>query len=96
MAEVATPLLTTADGRPLKEALASAQARAKRRAFLLVLPLLIFVLLSFLIPIGYMLKRSVEHDGFASTAQNLGAWFAENPDFDPANPPLPHWSAIWS
>jgi putative spermidine/putrescine transport system permease protein len=96
MAEVATPLLTTADGRPLKEALASAQARAKRRAFLLVLPLLIFVLLSFLIPIGYMLKRSVEHDGFASTAQNLGAWFAENPDFDPANPPEAAFAALVS
>lgn len=65
MAEAPTTLLTTADGRPLKAALAAAQARAKRRAFLLVLPLLLFVLLTFLVPIGYMLKRSFEHDGFA-------------------------------
>ena len=39
----------------------------------LVLPLLIFVLLTFLVPIGYMLKRSVEHDGFASSAPALVA-----------------------
>jgi len=39
MAEAATELLTTADGRPLKAALAAAQARARRRALLLVLPL---------------------------------------------------------
>ena len=48
MAESASDLLTTADGRPLKAALAAAQARARRRAFLLVLPLLAFVLLTFI------------------------------------------------
>ena len=37
MAEASTEFLTTADGRPLKAALAAAQSRAKRRAFLLVL-----------------------------------------------------------
>ncbi|HEX9857324.1 MAG TPA: ABC transporter permease, partial [Paracoccaceae bacterium] len=55
--------LTTADGRPLKSALAAAQGRARRRAFLLVLPLLAFVLMTFILPIGQMLKRSVYHDG---------------------------------
>ena len=55
MTEATTELLTTNDGRPLKAALATAQARAKRRAFLLVLPLLVFVLLTFLVPFGYML-----------------------------------------
>ena len=94
MAEAATELLTTADGRPLKQALGVAQARAKRRAFLLVLPLLLFVLLTFLIPIGYMLKRSVEHDGFSSSAPELSAWFAANPDFDPANPPEEAYAAL--
>lgn len=94
MAEVATELLTTADGRPLKEALAIAQARAKRRAFLLVLPLLIFVLLTFLIPIGYMLKRSVEHDGFSASAHALSEWFATTPEFDYANPPEEAYAAL--
>lgn len=94
MAEATPQLLTTADGRPLKAALQAAQARAKRRAFLLVLPLLAFVLLTFLIPIGYMLKRSFEHDGFASSAPALVAWFEANPDFDPANPPEEAYAAL--
>jgi putative spermidine/putrescine transport system permease protein len=94
MAEAATDLLTTADGRPLKAALAAAQSRAKRRAFLLVLPLLLFVFLTFLVPIGYMLKRSVEHDGFAASAPALDLWFAENTGFDPANPPEEAYAAL--
>lgn len=94
MAEATPELLTTADGRPLKAALQAAQARAKRRAFLLVLPLLLFVLLTFLIPIGYMLKRSFEHDGFASSAPTLVAWFQANPEFDPVNPPEEAYAAL--
>jgi len=94
MAEASTELLTTADGRPLKEALAIAQSRAKRRAFLLVLPLLLFVLLTFLIPIGYMLKRSVEHDGFAKSAPALVEWFSANSGFDYANPPEEAYAAL--
>ncbi len=94
MAEATETLLTTADGRPLKAALADAQARAKRRAFLLVLPLLIFVLLTFLIPIGYMLKRSIEHDGFTTSAPAMVAWFEANPEFDPANPPEAAYAAL--
>ena len=95
MAEAAPPqTLTTADGRPLKAALLAAQSRAKRRAFLLVLPLLFFVLLTFLIPIGYMLKRSFEHDGFAASAPALVAWFQGNADFDPANPPEEAFAAL--
>jgi putative spermidine/putrescine transport system permease protein len=94
MAEANTPLLTTADGRPLKAALAEAQLRAKRRAFFLVTPLLLFVLLTFLVPIAFMLMRSVEHDGFAVSAPALVAWFEENPDFDPANPPEAAYAAL--
>jgi putative spermidine/putrescine transport system permease protein len=95
MTPTTTPeLLTTADGRPLKEALATAQSRAKRRAFLLVLPLLFFVLLTFLIPIGYMLKRSVEHDGFSKSSPTLAAWFAANPDYDHMNPPEQAFAAL--
>ncbi|QYZ70273.1 ABC transporter permease [Neotabrizicola shimadae] len=78
MADAALPL-TTADGRPLKTALAAAQARARRRAFLLVLPLLAFVILTFVIPIGQMLHRSIHHDGFSANAPAVSAWFAANP-----------------
>ena len=76
---LAPELLTTSDGRPLKAALAAAQRRAKWRAFFLVLPLLAFVILTFIIPILKMLERSVYHEGFSSTAPNLVAWFAANP-----------------
>ena len=81
MADVtlAAPMLTTSDGRPLKAALAMAQRRAKWRAFFLVLPLLAFVVLTFIIPILKMLERSVYHEGFSSTAPGLVAWFAANP-----------------
>lgn len=91
-----TALLTTADGRPLKTALAEAQAKARRRAFFLVVPLILFVIMTFLIPIGYMLKRSFEHDGFASSAPAMVAWFAANPDFDPTNPPEGAFAALVS
>jgi putative spermidine/putrescine transport system permease protein len=72
-------ILTTADGRPLKAALLAAQARAKRRAFWLVAPLLLFVLLTFVAPIGQMLVRSVQNDGFSANMPRLSAWFAANP-----------------
>ena len=73
-------LLTTTDGRPLRAALLAAQARARRRALFLVLPLLLFIVLTFVVPIAYMLKRSFEHDGFSRTAPQLSQWFAANPE----------------
>ena len=48
--------LTTADGRPLSQALAQASRHARTRAFLLVVPLLFFVLVTFAIPIGHWLR----------------------------------------
>ena len=94
MTTATTELLKTADGRPLREALAAAQARSKRKAFWLVFPLLVFVLLTFLIPIGYMLKRSVEHDGFSKSSPTLTAWFQANPNYDHMNPPEQAFAAL--
>ena len=54
--------LMTVDGKPLKQSLASALKRQKIRALLLISPLLIFVLITFLFPIGSMLFRSVENN----------------------------------
>ena len=54
-------LLTTVDGRPLKEALANAERSKRIRAVLLVLPLFVFIFFSFLYPIALMLYRSVEN-----------------------------------
>ena len=83
-------LLTTVDGKPLKQALIHAQSRAKRRAFFLVMPLLLFILITFVAPIAQMLHRSVHNDGFIVTEDfgtgertptmvNLTQWFDENP-----------------
>ena len=69
--------LTTADGQPLHRALARASRRARWRAFLLVAPLLAFILLTFVMPIGQMLYRSVHNDGFSANMPQISAWFAE-------------------
>ena len=55
------PILYTADGTPLKISLMRTQRRSKIVAFSLVLPLLIFVLIVFLIPIADMLLLSVDN-----------------------------------
>ncbi|MEM7222687.1 MAG: ABC transporter permease [Pseudomonadota bacterium] len=57
----APSVLTTADGKPLKASLRAAERQNKWRAFALVAPLLIFILVTFLIPIGEMTFRSVEN-----------------------------------
>ena len=83
MAEIAeSPLavapLKTADGRPLAEALRHAESVKRRRAFLLVLPLLLFIGITFLYPIALMLFRSVENpvvaDNLPRTLAALEAW----------------------
>ena len=61
----AGPILTT-DGIPLKVSLQKSERKNKLRAFLLVTPLLFFILFTFLIPIGDMLFRSVD-DSYINT-----------------------------
>ncbi|MCX7558742.1 ABC transporter permease [Sulfitobacter sp. F26204] len=51
-----------ADGRPLKASLNRALRRQKLRALALIAPLLIFILVSFVMPIADMLFRSVENE----------------------------------
>lgn len=70
--------LTSADGTPLVAALAKATRHARRRAFLLVLPLLLFVLLTFAAPITQMLYRSINNPAFSANMPNLVAFFAEH------------------
>ena len=71
-----------ADGTPLKRSLSRAMRRQKMRAFMLVAPLLIFVLLTFIYPIGVMLSRSVQNDivpeTLPETVRVLGAWDASS------------------
>ena len=69
-----------ADGRPLKASLNRALRRQKMRAMLLIAPLLFFILITFVVPIGQMLFRSVENqivsDTLPRTTQMLGDWDA--------------------
>ncbi|MDO5657027.1 MAG: ABC transporter permease [Paracoccus sp. (in: a-proteobacteria)] len=74
-----TAPLTTADGQPLSRALARASRKARLRALLLVAPLLAFVLITFIVPIGQMLHRSVHNPGFAANMPQVSAWFEEHP-----------------
>lgn len=71
--------LTTGDGTPLKTALARAGRRARFRAVLLVAPLLLFVLVTFALPIGQMLYLSIYNPVFSDNMPRLSAWLTENP-----------------
>ena len=59
--------MLAADGRPLKASLNRALRRQKLRALLLIAPLLIFILVSFVMPIFDMLLRSVENQIVVNT-----------------------------
>jgi putative spermidine/putrescine transport system permease protein len=69
MAQIATdqPLIVTVDGIPLKTKLAQAERRNKLKTFGLVLPLLIFICVSFIFPILQMIFRSVDNPVVAHT-----------------------------
>ena len=53
-------MLMTQDGVPLKVSLKRSQRRSKMRAFMLVFPLLAFIFISFIVPIGSLFTRSVD------------------------------------
>ncbi len=75
----ATASLTTDDGKPLKAALAASMSVRRRKALLLVLPLFLFIMVTFIVPIGQMLMQSFHNDGFSSAAPALGQWFKDHP-----------------
>ena len=50
--------ILAADGTPLKQALRRSQTLERRRAFMLVAPLLAFILVVFVVPIIAMIWRS--------------------------------------
>ncbi|TGN55821.1 ABC transporter permease [Paracoccus liaowanqingii] len=89
---VGSGLLTTEDGKPLARALVRSQRRARKRAFLLVLPLLVFILVTFVVPIGQMLTRSFHNDGFSANMPQVSAWFAETERGTP--PDEAAWTAL--
>ena len=70
--------LTTADGVPLKVSFARALRRNRLKALGLVLPLFAFLFITFLVPIGDMLFRSVENQLVGNvlhrTVKTLATW----------------------
>ena len=55
-----TQKILTTDGIPLEESLKKAERKNKIKAFLLVAPLLLFIIITYVFPIGEMLFRSVD------------------------------------
>ncbi len=73
-----TEQILTTDGLPLKVSLKKAERKNKIRAFLLVFPLLLFILVTFVVPIGDMLLRSVDDSHintvFPNTFEEYRKW----------------------
>ena len=86
MSTVADSALRTADGVPLKRSLRRATARRRLRAFLLVVPILAFLLITFVFPVIDMLFRSVDNQIVSSvlprTTLAIQSW-------DPSSEELP-------
>ena len=77
----ASPLPGVADARALRQSLARADKQRKLRAIALTLPLLLYLALTFLVPIAVLLKRAVENPEVANalprTAAALEGWNRE-------------------
>ncbi len=65
-ASITAPLSGPADPLGLRGQLARAERRRKWRAFSLTLPLLLFLMLTFLVPIAALLKRAIENPEVAN------------------------------
>ena len=83
--------LVTADGKPLKASLAKALRRQRLAALGLVAPLFCFILLTFIIPIGDMLTRSVDNNIVSETLPRSTAALQ---DWDSTSSELPGETAF--
>ena len=55
-----TQKILTTDGIPLEVSLKKAEKKNKIKAFLLVCPLLLFIIITYIFPIGEMFSRSID------------------------------------
>ena len=73
--------ILTTDGIPLKVSLKKTERKNKIRAFLLVSPLLLFIIVTFVIPIGDMLTRSIDdsqvNSVYGNTFEEYKKWDKE-------------------
>lgn len=78
MATIAVQITGSQEGMPLHLKLRRLQRRQKLKAFILVLPLLLFILITFVLPIGRMLFNSIYDDTLLSlmprTMTALSVW----------------------
>lgn len=79
--------LVTADGVPLKQKLARTTRAMKMRALFLTLPLVFFITIAFVIPIGQMLHRAVYNPTVTEVAPNFSeaikTWDADSSEWPP-------------
>ena len=68
-----TQALTTRDGRPLKAALKKSKAQSRRHALYLVLPILVFLIVAFVVPIVQLALRSVYNPEVSEYLPNVSA-----------------------
>ena len=88
MSEISeTGPVLAADGTPLKRSLARALRMQKMRALMLIAPLLIFILLTFILPVADMLYRSVENGIVSKT---LPKTIAELQTWEPSSGEIPN------
>ncbi len=73
-----------ADGTPLKKKLAQALFVSRARAFALVAPLLLFIVISFMVPIISLMIQGVKNDTFS---RNMPLTTAVLADWDTTTPP---------
>ena len=82
-----TDQILTTDGIPLKVSLRKTERKNKIRAFLLVFPLLLFIIVTFVVPIGDMLLRSVDdsqiNNVYAKTFEEYNKCDSENDELPP-------------
>ena len=86
MIDPKTGLMLAADGTPLKKSLNRALRMQKMRALMLIAPLLIFILVTFIAPIADMLFRSVENQIVSTTIPRTVAVLE---DWDPDSTEAP-------
>src|SRR5690349_17235074 len=71
-------IMRTADGVPLRISLRRAERRSKLRALALVAPLLAFIVLTFVMPIAFMLYRAIDNpeivQNLPRTSAALARW----------------------
>ena len=77
-----TKQILTTDGIPLEVSLKKAEKKNKIKAFLLVAPLLLFIIITYVFPIGDMLMRSVDDkmvtEMLPKTFKSMEKWDGED------------------